>query len=705
MAIKKTIVLEVDSKKAQEGLDGVSKGMEGVGKSGGIVGKSFKAISVSMKAMGWGILIGLLAAVFEAFKRNQKMQDLVARGMDALQKVVNVVVNVFEFALKVVDKLTFGFLNLAGASNTASASLQQQRNEVRLLEAQEQLITLQYQKRAEELRQIRDDESKTLNQRTEANKQLGDLLTEQREKEIKNAEFNLSVRERELAQDKNNIDLQIEVTNAKTKVAEIEERITGQRSEMLMNLNSLNREESAGVKILKEKKKTYEELHKEMRKGIKTTKDVEGITKDIAAAHEIHLQKLKLLEKEEEKIESNRKTARKKSFKSRGDAIQDEIKQIEAISAARQKELKENIEEEKNFSHNYDLVWNEHIKSINKHGQEVIGGWVRVYNQRHLDNVEWLEKLNDTDKKAAEEKIKLLETEFAGLDELTTKAQKKENDRVKKNNEKVDLELKAHLTKKEQAQKEYIDTIRDLRNQASKNLMLFLGTERDRELNQLEIDFNARYAMVEGQMYEMILLANWFAEQKELINQKHLDKMRAAEDEYDAEQKQSAQELFDLKTSQMERSFAVASSITSSLGQLAEKGTKKQKALAVLGVAIDTAAGISSAIRGATAAGASTGPAAPVMTPLFIAELIAMVLGGVAQAHSILSTVPGPGGSEPQLQSVTGGINVGGGEGGVPNLPGEGLDMDMPPVQAFVVESDVTSSQALQNDLELQATL
>tara|TARA_R110002020_G_scaffold102751_1_gene241014 strand:- start:2406 stop:4448 length:2043 start_codon:yes stop_codon:yes gene_type:complete len=680
MAIEKKIIIKVDSQKATEGLNKTSEGLKNVGTSSKGVSKGFKAIGVSMKAMGIGILLGLLAALFEAFKRNQKMQDLVARGMDALQKVVNVVVNVFEFALKVVDKLTFGFLNLAGASNTASASLQQQRNEVRLLEAEEQLITLQYQKRAEELRQVRDDESKTLNQRTEANKQLGNLLTEQREKEIKNAEFSLGVKKRELAQDKNNVDLQIEVTNAKTKIAEIEERITGQRSEMLMNLNSLNREESSGVKILKEKKKTYEELHKEMRKSVGLDKTVEGITMEIAKAHEFHLKKIDLLNNKEEEIEKDRRSRYKKSNKLNKANIEERIKQEQGYLEFAQGQL-ETIE---------------------------VGETV-VFNHKEQ---RW-EMETTADEERAKKQIDIIQKRIDDLKQLEidlTEADKKENSKRATNlvahNEKVDLELKAHLTKKEQAQKEYDDAIRDLRNQASKNLMLFLGTERDRELNQLEIDFKTRYAMVEGQMYEMILLANWFAEQKELINQKHLDKMRAAEDEYDAEQKQSTQELFDLKTSQMERSFAVASSITSSLGQLAEKGTKKQKALAVLGVAIDTAAGISSAIRGATAAAAALPPPAPpIMTPIFIASMIAMVLGGVAQAHSILSKVPGPGGSEPQLQSVTGGINVGGGEGGVPNLPGEGLDMDIPPVQAFVVESDVTSSQALQNDLELQATL
>jgi hypothetical protein len=45
-------------------------------------------------------------------------------------------------------------------------------------------------------------------------------------------------------------------------------------------------------------------------------------------------------------------------------------------------------------------------------------------------------------------------------------------------------------------------------------------------------------------------------------------------------------------------------------------------------------------------------------------------------------------------------------EGLAPNLPTDGLNVpEQEPIQAYVVESDVTSSQALQEDLEIQATL
>jgi len=76
----------------------------------------------------------------------------------------------------------------------------------------------------------------------------------------------------------------------------------------------------------------------------------------------------------------------------------------------------------------------------------------------------------------------------------------------------------------------------------------------------------------------------------------------------------------------------------------------------------------------------------------------------MAQAKGILSSVPGGSDSGANLQGLQAGIGVGGGD--VPRLPTDNnIDLDMPPVQAFVVESNVTGKQVLQNELEIQATL
>ena len=152
----------------------------------------------------------------------------------------------------------------------------------------------------------------------------------------------------------------------------------------------------------------------------------------------------------------------------------------------------------------------------------------------------------------------------------------------------------------------------------------------------------------------------------------------------------------------------MAKSILGSLGQLAGEGTKAAKAAALAQILIDTASGISSAIAGATAAAAAAGPAAPVVTPLLIAQMVGQVLAGVASAKAILKKVPGPGGDSGGDENVNipGGPSVGGIGGLVPNLEAiSPPDISQQPVQAFVVENDISNSQSLQEELEIQATL
>jgi hypothetical protein len=116
------------------------------------------------------------------------------------------------------------------------------RKEVKLAEAQQGLLMLQYQREAELQRQIRDDVSLTIEERKAANKALGDILNEQSEEELKLANKRLNLALMEQSTNEDSIDAEIEVINARKEIADINERITGQRSEQLTNENSLLQE-------------------------------------------------------------------------------------------------------------------------------------------------------------------------------------------------------------------------------------------------------------------------------------------------------------------------------------------------------------------------------------------------------------------------------------------------------------------------------
>ena len=51
-----------------------------------------------------------------------------------------------------------------------------------------------------------------------------------------------------MSKNKDNIDLQIAVTNAETELIDLQERITGQRSEQLINLTALENEYKESIK-------------------------------------------------------------------------------------------------------------------------------------------------------------------------------------------------------------------------------------------------------------------------------------------------------------------------------------------------------------------------------------------------------------------------------------------------------------------------
>ena len=115
--------------------------------------------------------------------------------------------------------------------------------------------------------------------------------------------------------------------------------------------------------------------------------------------------------------------------------------------------------------------------------------------------------------------------------------------------------------------------------------------------------------------------------------------------------------------------------------------TKTGKALAVAQATMDTYAGATKALAQGGLFGA-IGAAG-------------IVASGLANVRNILQTdIPGQpdGGDNPPPPDVIQDV--------IPTVPTFGaIGTEPPPVQAFVVESDVSSSQALQNDLNLQATL
>ena len=106
------------------------------------------------------------------------------------------------------------------------------------------LVQLEFQKQAEKLRQLRDDESKSIQERIQANEDLGKVLQEQLKEELRIANLALEVADLRIKQDGERTELLDQQADALLKIAEIEERITSQTSEQLTNRNALLKEQN-----------------------------------------------------------------------------------------------------------------------------------------------------------------------------------------------------------------------------------------------------------------------------------------------------------------------------------------------------------------------------------------------------------------------------------------------------------------------------
>lgn len=180
----------------------------------------------------------------------------VGTGLDAEQQKA-FVDGVKDFVVE-VSNATVAAVNQADA-------LVKLRNEVTLLNAEQRGLQLTYQKEAEIQRQIRDDISLTIEARQLANEQLGKILEDQFKAESFAANKRIELAEAELALNRGSIELQAALIDAKTELADLDERITGQRSEQLTNEKALEKElfdlqQELRVATLDAREKELEEL-------------------------------------------------------------------------------------------------------------------------------------------------------------------------------------------------------------------------------------------------------------------------------------------------------------------------------------------------------------------------------------------------------------------------------------------------------------
>ena len=221
-----------------------------------------------------------------------------------------------------------------------------------------------------------------------------------------------------------------------------------------------------------------------------------------------------------------------------------------------------------------------------------------------------------------------------------------------------------------------------------------LNLEVTEELTNKELD-----ALIKAEE-KRLSIEKIAAEKLKTEKQKEADEILALEKKKADEQKKIREDRI-AAVKAME--ISGAQSILSALGQLASEGTAIAKATALTQILINSAQAVSGAIK--------AGAGIPFPANLgAIATGVGAVLSGIASAKNIFKKAGGtdPGGTEDNIDLSTNTKIPTQGLGDlIPNV--QGVDANtfggVAPVQAYVVENDISNAQALQEELDIQSTL
>ena len=158
--------------------------------------------------------------------------------------------NSFDKGVELVTEATEAVTEYVKETYNSAAALVEQEKAMARSETTSRMLQLSYQKQAEDQRQIRDDETKTFQERIAANEELGRILKEAAE--VEKAEVQTRI---------NNLEKEQELLGFKQATADeiysltveqldIDERLGGIKSEQLTNENSLLREQKDVVREL-----------------------------------------------------------------------------------------------------------------------------------------------------------------------------------------------------------------------------------------------------------------------------------------------------------------------------------------------------------------------------------------------------------------------------------------------------------------------
>lgn len=229
-----------------------------VGAVSGFFKKIFNDPIASMKAFKDALIeniINRIKATIDTFGHLSKVVAKVLKGdfsgaMDSAKDAgssfvdsITGVENSVEKATEVISEGVDALVDYTKSTVEAATANVELKKQAELAAVANQGLIEKYDLQAESLRQIRDDERKSIAERKKANDELALVLDQQEKAMLSNAQISLRAAQAELKKDKNNIEFKKAVMEAENELAAVRAQVAGFRSEQQSNDLALSKEE------------------------------------------------------------------------------------------------------------------------------------------------------------------------------------------------------------------------------------------------------------------------------------------------------------------------------------------------------------------------------------------------------------------------------------------------------------------------------
>lgn len=647
------------------------------------MGKAFKALMANPIVLAIGAIVAVIKKLIDSFKKNDQAMTTLQSSLAGLKGILSVVEKAFQAIVNVVSKVIGAVGNFANKVISLIPGMKQ------YVDAQNDIVVA--------TDNLEDAEREYAKNSAVRQAEISEL----RNKSTESEKYSYEQRKEFLEQA-----LELERQEADEKRALAEEKLRIAEEEALGEIGYTEMSKEAWDMLSDEQKNTLTELQVAVTN---TTTEFNNSVRRMTS-------QLNSFEKEEKNKRKERakaaKEAAKERLKNEKEALRSlEDLQIEALTSLQQKEeeqtkasynrqiedIKEKLKTEKNLTTKAKEALNQQIVLLESQLQIKLGEISKKYTEDRIENMKTLyqkfyQELAANRPDDIELQVRISEFGF----ETQIDALKKRNEEIQKlingatDEEKIALENETSLnnslinllTKNSEraaelirynaktAKEAVLQANEELQHQIEDNKLLGVYSynevekskifeqqaerrlqaaenehERLKNLSQKDIDvlYNTQEeyqnAVLESEN-NVVLAQNELADAIRNTNQAILEQQNKTIDSFTAVAESSNQIL------------GAFESIFNAMAEGDEKYAAYAKAMALMQILVSTAISIANAIQGATAAAAATGPGAPIATPVFIAEMIAIVTGAIASAVGVLKKAEKP--SKPKF--ATGGL-------------------------------------------------